>query len=252
MSSLLLYASLMVALLAAVLLIAPLGLTTRPRALAVFVVSAGLLAGTLLWPPPATRVPRGRRLIDAALLRYQFAERHRTRICAAPERVAAAVRQVAPDEIRWLGLLSSLRGLQAVEAVEGRSLLDVVQEANFVMLADTPAELVLGTAGEFWRMSAPPGDGDPVRQKLQAVRDDLAGFAALDPGAGAPKAVIHFLIEPADFGCQTVTTETRIHTASAGMQRKFAAYWRVIQPGSALLRRSWLDAIRVRAEGAPR
>ena len=74
-----------------------------------------------------------------------------------------------------------------------------------------------------------------------------AAFAALEL-EGKPKAAINFAIEPAPFGCRFVTTETRIFAADAGMLGQFAAYWRVIQPGSALLRRSWLDAIRRRAE----
>jgi hypothetical protein len=32
--------------------------------------------------------------------------------------------------------------------------------------------------------------------------------------------------------------------------RRFAVYWRVIYPGSALIRRMWLRAIRLRAERA--
>ncbi len=252
MSSLLLYASLILVFFATILLIAPVGLATRPRALAVWVLGAGLVLGTWFWPPPATRTARGKRLIDAVLPRYQFTERHRTKICAKPEKIAAAVRQVAPDEIRWLGLLSSIRGLRAADTVEDKSLLEVAQEANFVLLADTPAELLLGTAGEFWQLYAPPASDDPVRQKLQAVRGDVPGFAAFDPGAGAPKAVVNFVIEPADFGCQAVTTETRISAANPEMQSRFASYWRLIQPGSALLRRSWLDAVRARAEGVTR
>lgn len=252
MSSLLLYGSLIVVLIATVLAANPLGLTTRPRAVAAWATGIALLVGTLSWPPPATRSARGNRLIDVAMPRYQFGERHRTKICAAPERIAAAVRQVPPEEIRWLGLLTYVRGIyQAAggDGEEGKSFLEVAQEANFVLLADTPAELVLGTAGRFWRMRSPAQAGEAAAgERLQAVKGDASGFAALD--AGVPKAVMNFLIEPADFGCQLVTTETRIHTASPEAQRKFAAYWRVIQPGSALLRRTWLDAIRARAEGA--
>jgi len=36
---------------------------------------------------------------------------------------------------------------------------------------------------------------------------------------------------------------------TAPRRRRFAAYWRLIYPGSALIRRSWLRAIRQRATG---
>ena len=207
---------------------------------------AGLIcllgAGAVLtmWPTPAARTARGKRLIDTALPRYQFAERHQTRICASAERIAAAIKQVPADEIRWLGLLSSLRGLTAGQESD-KPVLETALNASFVLLADTPLELVMATAGEFWRYPA-------VRlPSLEAAKGDPAAFAALEL-EGKPKAAINFAIEPAPFGCRLVTTETRIFAADAGMLGQFAAYWRVIQPGSALLRRSWLDAIRRRAE----
>ena len=42
--------------------------------------------------------------------------------------------------------------------------------------------------------------------------------------------------------------ETRVHATDAPTKRKFAAYWRTIYPGSALIRVMWLRAIRRRAE----
>jgi hypothetical protein len=45
-----------------------------------------------------------------------------------------------------------------------------------------------------------------------------------------------------------VTTETRIFATDEVARRKLAFYWLVIRPGSALIRRDWLKAIRNRAE----
>ncbi|MFL6200136.1 MAG: hypothetical protein ACJ76J_13235 [Thermoanaerobaculia bacterium] len=36
---------------------------------------------------------------------------------------------------------------------------------------------------------------------------------------------------------------------NAGARRRFAAYWRIIYPGSAFIRIMWLKAIRERAHG---
>ena len=47
-----------------------------------------------------------------------------------------------------------------------------------------------------------------------------------------------------------VTTETRVYADSRAGARKFAAYWRLILPGSDIIRRSWLRAVRRRAENA--
>jgi hypothetical protein len=45
--------------------------------------------------------------------------------------------------------------------------------------------------------------------------------------------------------------ETRVHTTDAAAERRFAVYWRLIYPGSAFIRRMWLEAIRRRAESSP-
>ena len=44
-----------------------------------------------------------------------------------------------------------------------------------------------------------------------------------------------------------VSTETRVYAHSDARRRQFAVYWRVIYPGSALIRRGWLRAIERRA-----
>jgi hypothetical protein len=196
------------------------------------------VASVLLWPPPYEKEARGKRWIDIALPRYQFAERHQTRVCAPADRILAGIKQVSPSEIRLVDLLTAIRGLTFQD--EKRPILELALESDFILLADTPTELVLGAAGEFWRDRL-------LHQELADARGKPDAFARLDV-KGLPKAVTNLVIEPAPFGCQYVTTETRIYAGDPAMRRKFAAYWRVIQPGSALLRRTWLDAIRRRAE----
>lgn len=45
-------------------------------------------------------------------------------------------------------------------------------------------------------------------------------------------------------------TQTRVDATSPDAASRFALYWRAIYPGSALIRRMWLAAIRRRAEGS--
>lgn len=210
------------------------------RSWAVLAVLAALvgIAAVLLWPPPPERETRGKRSIDSALPRYQFAERHETRVCAPADRILEAIKGVQPSEIRLIAVLSAIRGLTFHE--EGKPWLEIALNSHFVLLADTGDEIVLGGGGEFWNYR-------PAAVNFAQVSGNPEAFATLNIG-GAPKAVMGVQIRPAAFGCQFVTTETRIHVANPRMQRQFAAYWRVIQPGSALLRRTWLDAIRRRAE----
>jgi hypothetical protein len=65
---------------------------------------------------------------------------------------------------------------------------------------------------------------------------------------GFAKATMNFLIEPDGSGGCILKTETRIFATDASSRRRFAAYWRVIYSGSALIRRMWLRAIKLRAE----
>jgi hypothetical protein len=46
-----------------------------------------------------------------------------------------------------------------------------------------------------------------------------------------------------------VTTETRVFATTDSARRNFAVYWRIIRPGSGIIRGSWLEAIKRRAEG---
>jgi hypothetical protein len=45
-------------------------------------------------------------------------------------------------------------------------------------------------------------------------------------------------------------TETRVLATDAASRRRFGRYWRVIRPGSALIRRTWLGAAKRRTERA--
>jgi hypothetical protein len=61
---------------------------------------------------------------------------------------------------------------------------------------------------------------------------------------------MNFHLEDEDRGTRLVT-ETRVRATDAAAERRFAAYWRLIYPGSAFIRRMWLDAIRRKAESTP-
>jgi hypothetical protein len=71
-------------------------------------------------------------------------------------------------------------------------------------------------------------------------------------GAGYAKAAMNFLITPGGPGVHRVSTETRIVATDAASARAFARYWRLIYPGSALIRRMWLRAVRNRVAAAHR
>ena len=108
---------------------------------------------------------------------------------------------------------------------------------TFLPLAAEPdRELVVGTV-----VVAPRG----WRRAEAATPEAFRTLAA----PGFARAAMNFRVVPDGRGGSIVSTETRVHATDAPSRRRFAAYWRVIYPGSAIIRRSWLRAVRRRAEG---
>lgn len=64
--------------------------------------------------------------------------------------------------------------------------------------------------------------------------------------AAGAEATIHFLLEPTNRRTTVISTETRVF-GEGWRVRAFAMYWRVIYPGSALLRVWMLGAVQGRA-----
>lgn len=66
---------------------------------------------------------------------------------------------------------------------------------------------------------------------------------------GSVKVAVNLRVDDAGDGWSLVTTDTRILGTDDAGRRTMARYWRLIVPGSGLIRRQWLDAIRNRVEG---
>lgn len=103
----------------------------------------------------------------------------------------------------------------------------------------------------FLGIASRPGGGLVLLAGLLAVAVGMA-WPARETRSAAPGfalAAMNFELEDDGPGACRVTTETRVHATDARSRRLFATYWRTIYPGSALIRRLWLRAVRLRAEG---
>ena len=110
--SLLLYAALIPAVAGAVSILIPLrflGIRSRSRATVVAAVSvvAAIVAATV--PASEKRIGKRESRLDDFMPRWQFEERHAIAVRAPPARVFEAVRTVSAGEIRFFGLLTSIR-----------------------------------------------------------------------------------------------------------------------------------------------
>jgi hypothetical protein len=218
----------------------------RSRRQALTLAGASLLmTGTgLLAPTVESRAGRNSSRLDEFAPVWQFHEVHALRIDAPPSRVFDAIRRVRADEVFLFRTLTWLRRggrpmpASILNAPAGASLIDVALEGGFVRLAeDAPRELVVGTV-----VIAPAG----ARRRVGPLTPERFR-QPLPPGFAL--GIMNFLVTPDGPGGSIVSTETRVFANNAAARRQFASYWRMIYPGSALIRRMWLRAIDRRARG---
>lgn len=215
------------------------GVPTRQRARRVSGAAVLIAAAGLALPVSESRVVAPRTRLDDFAPVWQFHERHEILVTAPPARVFEAIRKVRADEIFLFRTLTWIRrggrplppGI--LNAGNTDSLVDLATRSGFLRLADdSPRELVIGTV-----VLAPSGiPGGLTPQVFE--RELPPGFAL---------ATMNFLVSSAGPGRSLLSTETRVFANSPPARRRFAAYWRVIYPGSALIRRMWLRAIARRA-----
>jgi hypothetical protein len=220
--SALVYLGLITSLVGLVMLIKPihrLGVKTRPKAGLVLTTGLSVALMALLWPASQSAAGDVTSKLDEFIPAWQFSEHHRLEIGAPPERVFAAIRLVRGDEVALLRTLTWIRrgGRSGPESIlnpgSEKPLLDVALSSGFTLLVDDPPrEVVISTV--------------PAR----------GTFAAMN-----------FMVRPVGPNRSILTTETRVFANTPSARRAFGIYWRLIYPGSALIRRTWLRAIRKRA-----
>ncbi len=199
--------------------------------------------------PP--HVPRT--LLDEVLPRYEAREVHSIQVAAPPTEVFRALEELTLDEAPLFRLLLGVRTLPARLAHAPRRsgtptrprpgsrarLLERGLDVGYATLAKVPgAEIVVGGVGQPWLPAG--GAAAAITGCEEFIAFDRPGFA---------KIALDFTLQPIPGGT-LVTTETRVDTTDPLSHRRFGAYWRVIRIWSGATRRSWLRAIRRRAERA--
>ena len=220
--STLVYLGLITSLVGLVMLIKPihrLGVKTRPKASLIFAAGLSVALIALLWPASQSATSQPTAKLDEFIPAWQFSEYHRLEIAASPEKVFAAIRLVRGDEVALLRTLTWIRrgGRSGPESIlnpgSEKPLLDVALSSGFTLLVD-----------------------DPPREVVIATVPAPGAFAAMN-----------FMVRPDGPNRSILTTETRVFAKTPSARRTFGVYWRLIYPGSALIRRTWLRAIRKRA-----
>ena len=185
-------------------------------------------------------------VLDRLVPTFQAAERHSTTIAASANHIWAALAQVTIGELGLFRLLMGLRALPGRLLGNPRARFDADEPLlgwavrfGFAILGEeVRRELVVGAIGQPWRLAG-------GRAIAVAGGEDFADFDQ----AGYAKMAANFRLAPiaGDRAIQ-LSTETRVACTDASSARRFARYWWLIRPASGAIRRSWLAAIKRRAE----
>lgn len=194
-------------------------------------------------------------LLDDLMPQYDVVERHRIIVHAPPAVVFRAIRDAnlsggpitrALLAIRAIpaAIISILKSPRAAQAdyrdrasARGSAIrLRDFERAGFTVVAErAPEELVIGLLGRFW---TPLGG---------LCADVTAEMFRAGPPEGQALAGWNFTVVGSPDSCSELRTETRVRCA-ADVRWKFRLYWLVVRPGSGLIRRAMLNAIRREAE----
>jgi hypothetical protein len=173
--------------------------------------------------------------LDKYLPVYDFHEVHRIRIHAAPDRIFAALREVTPREMPLVRMLTAIRGLHTQAQTP---LLAQMLQRNMLLSDEPDKEIVVGLIGQPWVLA-----GKSFSPRLGNPREYLEFHSP-----GCAKMAFNFRLENNADGSNMLLTETRVLLTDAASRKKFTAYWTVVYPGSSIIRKMWLEAVRKRAE----
>ncbi|HYH01104.1 MAG TPA: hypothetical protein VD837_18405 [Terriglobales bacterium] len=198
------------------------------------VTGLALAVGALLWPASLKTTSQYHSRFDARMPQYHFSERHTIKVHAAPPEVLAALQQTTLADLAAMEVLTRIRSAALGGDLDLGASQKPLVDAGFLRLDQDDREVVLAMAGRPWANAVP---------KLH----DPAEFESFNE-SGSVKIALNFRVEYLGNGWSSVITETRVLGIGTAGRRRMSPYWRLIVPGSGLIRRQWLSAIRERAE----
>ena len=218
-----------------------LGIRKRSAGALIFAGGVGLAAAALLWPAPLIRVAQPATRLDDIMPEYQFSERHSQRIQAKPEQVMQAIRQSTFGDLKSLATLlkvraAALRLHQTGDFSQDKRVMDAFLASGYLFGGRDHEIAMFG----IWNARA---NRRPDVRTLQ----ELADYRK----QGVVKMAFDFNVEDAGGGWSTISTETRVLALDDATCRGIGRYWRLIVPGSGMLRVQWLEGIKKRAESMP-
>lgn len=201
---------------------------------------------SILWPAAVRKSPTSNQYIDKFLPDYAFNEVHTVRIKGTPDEIKSVLHVMGVKDIPIVHLLMKIRGIadedvdMSDRASKSNSASDTFStpDFNFFVLSDEEFITFMILKSSILiksKVAAPPEVNSP-EEFLEFSKPRYV------------KVAMNFRFDAVGNGETVLSTETRIHGTGHSDAQRFARYWRVVYPGSAIIRRVWLDAIRKRVE----
>jgi hypothetical protein len=191
-------------------------------------------------------------LLDRYLPHYDVTETHAVVVDADTDLTWQAVRRSDLSRSAVIRVLLELRSLpnRLQRVLKKRPsaparpplTLDDMERAGFVLLGERPGhEIVFGAVVQPWK--AVTDDKSPPQVEADQ-------FAAFDT-PGYVKVAFNIRVQSYGSGRALITTETRTAATDPTSLRRFARYWLLVGPFSALIRRLTLRIVKSDAERGP-
>lgn len=219
------------------------------RIIATIVLCIGFLLSviSLLWPAKVYHSKKGLE-IDRILPEYIINEYHEVSIDAPIDVIKKAIQSTDISDVPIIHLLTKIRGIEKEKdknmgdvATKNESDSNTFSTSDFNFYVVNPKELITVM---ILSSSMITNSSNRLSAPLQITK--LEDFITFNKG-GYVKVAVNFLFKESDNGQILLSTETRNWPITKKDAFIFAIYWRIIYPGSAIIRRVWLDTIKKRA-----
>ncbi|HPS12743.1 MAG TPA: hypothetical protein PLB87_05650 [Prolixibacteraceae bacterium] len=212
------------------------------RTIAGYVIGGGLLISLLaLCSPIILHYSNTQQHLDSLLKSYTFNEYHEVTIGASPEKIKETLKTTGVKDIPVVLLLMKIRGIadenkdMSDSATNNRPCTDTFTTPDFNFIVADSSELITLMILKASGKTPPPEI---------TTFDEFRAFNQ----PGYVKVVVNFRFIPLGNNKTLLSTETRNLATTPRDNRIFGRYWRIIYPGSAIIRRVWLNDVAKKAE----
>jgi hypothetical protein len=215
------------------------------RIVAISVVFGGVLiaAISLLYPVKTMHSPTTNQKIDDLMPDYAFNEIHEVRIKASPDWIKQVLQVTGVKDIPSARVLMKIRGIADEEvdlsdrASNNQVCPDTVSTPDFNFFVVAPDEWI--TVMILKSVIITNNANQPAPPEIPTLEQ----FTSFNQ-PGYVKVAVNFRFKTIDNNETILSTETRNCGITPKDNRVFGFYWRIIYPGSAIIRRVWLDTIK--------